>query len=59
MIGRALYGLAFTHLFVQVPMMIGFHYAAELIGMAMLGPFPPLYVLVLVLARLDARVRPP
>ena len=44
MIGKVLLGLTFTHLFVQVPIMISFHYAAELIGMAMYSPFPPLYV---------------
>lgn len=44
MIWKVVKGLIITHLFVQVPMMIGFHYAAELIGMQMMSPLPPLYV---------------
>ena len=43
MIYTAMRGLMFSHIFVQLPMMLGFHYAAEAIGMAIMAPFPPLY----------------
>ena len=37
-------GLAFNHIFIQLPAMMLFHPAAEMLGMQMHAPFPKWYV---------------